>query len=888
MGFSKKKQKNFRKAQARVGPKAKEKAKEKAKIESREQIKASKRKAAEVTSAKAEKERASEAGDLLGDVRSVDALFARMGKDEESDAEDDGAGSDSSAGIFHAPDDAASDDGSDEDDAGLPPDLEHEDEGDEEAGAKHAEDLKALKEKDPEFYKFLVAEDKALLDFREDDAAKESGQPEEDDKEDTARQQDGKTLTMERLKRIQEAAPTSFTACKAALNFYHTAVRSIESGGAQAADSKGDNADGAEKAPRRRRGGGLLRIEDEAVFSEVLEWSVASIPGLLRVHAGELKAEPGGRGKRRNKQRKARESAEDLAEASGATDVTLFSRWPRVKVLAQIFWDETYFLLTHLVAQHMLEFVLRNCSGPEALSWLWPFRHHRSRFFRRSCALWSTAPAHNVRLLAFLFIRNASAMALTAPAPAPRGHEREAAQLEAIVRHVLKSFAEASSRGYSWRAFSTFRFMENCLVELLRLDGPVAYRVGYAYIRQLALILRNACLGESGAGGGKDKGKTKTKEEKRGNFAERRKQKMAAEAGGAAAEGGNRKKEAARHQQAQQGLITWPFVRSAYFWTKAVSTVPALRPLAYPLFMVILGAVKSKLTALNYFPFVYHCLFCLNRLGSTLESFVPISSHLLKSFDVLFQAMDKAKKKKGDTGSKGGIARAPELEVLLRLSEGQVMEALTLETVGSSLCFLFTDHLGLLSQSPSFPEISATVMLHLKKHSKHCSSESLRHQLKNLVASAEASAEDIRSRRETLAEAPSFKKFLLFAPDSAIAKARAAALKRRVEEDRSRVEAETREDRAAASGRKKGAKDPRGAADGGIQEEAPVEAAPGQGTSKKALKRKRLREAKEKLESKAADERSEMRKRARGGTAAEAAGDPGKDVVEEMGFSESE
>lgn len=878
MGPSKKKQKNFNKAQARVGPKAKVKAKEKTKIEAREQIKASKRKAAEITNAKAEKERASEAGDLLSDVRSVDALFDRMGKDEESGAENDDAGSDSSAGIFHAPDDAASDDGSDEDDAGLPPDLEHEDEGDEEGGAKHAEDLKALKEKDPEFYKFLVAEDKALLDFREEDASKQEGRPEEGDKEDTAGQQDGKTLTMERLKRIQEAAPTSFTACKAALNFFHTAVRSIESGGTQAADSKGDDADGAEKAPRKRRG--LVRIEDEAVFSEVLEWSVANIPRLLRAHAGELQTEAVGRGKRRNKQRKSRESAEGPVEASGAIDVTQFSRWTRVKVLAQIFWDETYFLLARLVAQPMLEFVLRHCSSPEALSWLWPFRHHRSRFFRRSCVLWSSAPAHNVRLLAFLFIRNSSAMALTAPAP--KGHEREAAQLEGIVRHVLKAFAEAASRGYSWRAFSTFRFMENCLVELLRLDGPVAYRVGYAYIRQLALILRNTCLGETSTGGGKDKGKAKTKEDKRGSFGDRKKQKMAAaEAGGGAAEGGNRQQAAAKHQQAQQGLTTWPFVRSAYFWTKAVSTVPALRPLAYPLYMVIMGAIKSKLTALNHFPFVYHCLFCLNRMGSTLESFVPISSHLLKSFDVLFQAMEKAKKKKGDTGSKGGIARAPELEVLLRLSEGQVMEALTLETVGSSLCFLFTDHLGLLSQSPSFPEISATVLLHLKKHSKHCSSEALRHQLKSIVASAEASAEHIRSRRETMAEAPSFKKFLLFAPDSAIAKARATALKRRTEEDRSRVEAEMREDRAAASGKKTGAKEPRGAAD---VDAAPVDAAPGEGTSKKALRRRRLRAAKEGLESKAADERSEMRKKARGGTAAKAA----EDVVEEMGFSESE
>jgi hypothetical protein len=552
-------------------------------------------------------------------------------------------------------------------------------------------------------------------------------------------------------------------------------------------------------------------------------------------------------------------------------------------VLVSIFWDETFFLLTHLVAPHMLEFVLRNCSSPEALSWLWPFREKRSRYFRRCCNLWSSAPVHNVRLLAFLFMRNASAMALRAP----QGRDKEAPQLEPIVRHVLKSFAEAASRGYSWRAFSTFRFMENCLVELLRLEDATAYRVGYAYVRQLALILRNACIGESSAGNaGKDKGKSKTKEDKRGSFGDRRKEKTAAaEALGASSEKDKKRKEAKRQQaMRQQGLITWPFIRSVYFWTKAVGTVPSLKPLAYPLYMVILGAVKSKLTALQYFPFVYHCLFCLNRLGASLEAFVPVSSHLLKSLDVLMQAMEKARKKQGQGGSKG-VAKAPEIEVLLRLGEGQVVDAMSLETVGSSLCFLLTDHLGLLSQSPSFPEISATVLLHLRKHSKHCSSESLRHQLKTLVASAEASADDIRNRREAMTEAPAFKRFLLFGADTQLAKARAAALKRRAADDRSRVEAETREDNTAAAVKRRGGKEPMGA-DDAVELGASAQASPGEGVSKKALKRRRLREQKEKLESRAADERSELRKLKRSDKKAGA--DPGKDTVEEMGFSESE
>merc|ERR1712137_385544 len=133
------------------------------------------------------------------------------------------------------------------------------------------------------------------------------------------------------------------------------------------------------------------------------------------------------------------------------------------------------------------------------------------------------------------------------------------------------------------------------------------------------------------------------------------------------------------------------------------SQVSAMQPLAYPLYMIIMGAVKNNLTKLQHFPFVYHCLQCLNRLGSQLEAFVPISSHLLKGMSGLMQAMDRAPKKRRLHGGGGGSlekTKAPELEIILRLNEEQVSEVLVLEAIGGSLCNLMTDHLGLLSQSP--------------------------------------------------------------------------------------------------------------------------------------------------------------------------------------------
>merc|ERR1719453_488192 len=157
--------------------------------------------------------------------------------------------------------------------------------------------------------------------------------------------------------------------------------------------------------------------------------------------------------------------------------------------------------------------------------------------------------------------------------------------------------------------------------------------------------------------------------------------------------------------------------------------------------------------------------------------------------------MEKAHRKRGGGGSQAlSGAKAPDLEVTLHFSEGQLLEVLSLEAVASSICFLLTDHLGLLSRSPAYPEIIAPVLLHLKKFGKNCRSEPLRRQLKALQAAAETSISDVCAQREALAEVPSWKKFLMFEATTAMAKARADMLQRKASEEKARVEAEMRDE----------------------------------------------------------------------------------------------
>jgi len=351
------------------------------------------------------------------------------------------------------------------------------------------------------------------------------------------------------------------------------------------------------------------------------------------------------------------------------------------------------------------------------------------------------------------------------------------------------------------------------------------------------LLLRNACIATSQGVGTQPKTKSTENTEK------------------------DRKKKALQ-QQRTQGLVGWPFIRAIYLWTKAVGSVPALRPLAYPLSMIALGAIKHKLTSLVFFPFVYHCMRCLNRLGSSLEAFVPISSHLLKSFSVLLPALEKAHKDRGRKGgAQAGAAKVPEVEVLLRFSEGQMHEVMTLEAIGNSLCFLATDHLGLLSRSPAFPEIAAPVLVHLRKYSKHCRSEPLRRQLKTLMASAEASAEDIRVRREALTDVPNWKQFLTFDADSALAKAREDTLTRKASDEKARVEAEIQAELTS--------------------KEKKVKEKEGEKSQKKTKTSKTQRDRKKKLKEEAANGAEEKpRRKAKAPT-----GPVGSDIVEELAFS---
>lgn len=176
-------------------------------------------------------------------------------------------------------------------------------------------------------------------------------------------------------------------------------------------------------------------------------------------------------------------------------------------------------------------------------------------------------------------------------------------------------------------------------MELVRLDDAAAYRAGYVCIRQLALVLRNASLKPVAE---KSSKKTGHNEVVKGGKASKSKSgKTKASKGAKVAKGP--KGKAGKSRLITETLVSWPYVRAMFLWARLVSEVKALKDLAYPLYMVILGSVKSQ-SSLSFAPFCLHGLRALNELAEKTQKLVPLSALLLRLLDINLKAIDKAPK----------------------------------------------------------------------------------------------------------------------------------------------------------------------------------------------------------------------------------------------------
>ncbi|XP_066059052.1 nucleolar complex protein 2 homolog isoform X2 [Chamaea fasciata] len=321
--------------------------------------------------------------------------------------------------------------------------------------AEHKDQLSRLKDRDPEFYKFLEENDRKLLDFdasdsseeeeealhRPPDTLQEASDEDDDDDEDEEQEKAKKKkvsfirVSLKMVEGWKEAAQRSLTP-----KLFHEITQAYK---AAVATTKGDSGGDPSK----------FQVTDTAVFNALVSFCIRDL--FQHLHKLLLPKAP------KNKLKMVLPSTSPL--------------WGKLRLDIKVYLGCTIQLLSCLTEASVSAAVLQhvNSTVPYYLS----FPKQCRALLKQSITLWSTGE-ETVRVLAFLVLNKIC-------------RYKKEVYLSPLLKQMYIAFVK-NSRFTSPNALPMINFMQRTLTEMLALDTPSSYQHAFIYIRQLAIHLRSA------------------------------------------------------------------------------------------------------------------------------------------------------------------------------------------------------------------------------------------------------------------------------------------------------------------------------------------------------------------------------------------------------------
>lgn len=533
--------------------------------------------------------------------------------------------------------------------------------------AKQQEDMKesleGLKETDPEFYKYLKQNDEGLLDFEvsdlsenEDDGS-DSGIEEGDEYPEEV-DEDYEEEEEEEGRDLIEVTSSNIAEWKSQL----TEGRSLSAlkDVIQALQDAIDSSSSKENTKAR------YAVTDPDVFNELLNLSLLQLPEAIQHHIPLS------------------ETATGSKHISGDN-----KKLSTLSAPLKNFANSLITILRDITDKSVAGLVLKSLS--ELLPYFITFNKQIKALVEAVAKLWSTTEEDGTRLYAFAFLKT------TAEA-------HTSALLEPILKATYSALIKYS-RQSNVHTMGGINFQKNSAATLYGIDPNLSYRLGFQYIRQLAVHLRSSLANKT--------------------------------------------------TEAYKIVYNWQYVHSLDFWSRVLSfecevgktelrgNVSPLQELIYPLVQVILGTIRLIPTA-QYFPLRFYLIRSLLRLSQTTGVYIPIVPLLTEIFNSTVIAKFP----------KVTDLKAPDFEYTIRVSKAYLGTKVYQDGVCDQIVDLFGEFFALHSKSVAFPELAIPVTITLRRFTKRSKNPRFNKQLLRLVERLEENAKFIQQKRNKISFGP--------------------------------------------------------------------------------------------------------------------------------------